>query len=193
MVGKRAGVRLAVFDIVRHTHPHADQGGLGQFADQLGRAADPQLLRPDRLALGQQRARAQHPVFLHRAAVHDDRAKADEAAVPDRAAMHHRHMADQHIVTDQRRAFGLSRLWTVTMDNAAILNVGPCAYHDAADIGAQHAIVPDARFRPDGDIADDPATGRDEGAVVDLRRLAVDRDYRNVRAVDHLIIFQKET
>lgn len=37
----RLGVRLAVFDIMRDAHAHADEGRFGQFADQFGRAADP--------------------------------------------------------------------------------------------------------------------------------------------------------
>ena len=102
-------------------------------------------------------------------------------------------MADQHIVADDGRAFGLGGLWAIAMDDAAILDIGARTNHDPADIGTQHAIIPDARLRPDGDIADDPASGRDERAFVDLWCLAMNGDDRDVRTVGHLIIFQKET
>jgi hypothetical protein len=46
---------------------------------------------------------------------------------------------------------------------------------DPVHVAAQHDIVPDARLRPDLDIADQPRAGRDEGGGVDLRRLAFER------------------
>ena len=54
----------------------------------------------------------------------------------------------------------------------------------AVGIAANDAIIPDARFRADGDIADDPASGGDERAVVNLRNLTVEGHDRDIGAVD---------
>ena len=96
-------------------------------------------------------------------------------------------MSDQHIVADQqRRTVGIAGAFGIAMKHAAILHIGPLADDDAADIGAQHAIVPHRTVRPDLDIADDGATGGDEGAIVDLGRVAVDRNDGNAGARSHV-------
>ena len=100
--------------------------------------------------------------------------QSDERAIFQNAAVHHRQMADQHIIADQRRkTLGLAGARAVAMDDAAILHVGARADDDAVDVGTDHAIVPDARIRADLDIADDAASRRDEGAVMNARGLAV--------------------
>ena len=66
------------------------------------------------------------------------------------------------------------------MDDAAVLNVRPRADNDTVGIPTHDAVVPDRGIGSDLDIADDPAAGRDEGAVVDARRLAVKRQDRDV-------------
>ena len=45
----------------------------------------------------------------------------------------------------------------------AVLDVGARADADQVHVAAQHAIVPDARFRPHLDVADQLRAGRDEG------------------------------
>src|SRR3546814_19163461 len=62
------------------------------------------------------------------------------------------------------------------MHDAAVLDVRARADDDMADVGAQHAIIPDADVGSDRHVADDAATRRDEGAGVDPRSLAVDAD-----------------
>src|SRR3546814_17579932 len=90
-------------------------------------------------------------------------------------------MADQHILADDRReALGAVRHRAVAMNDAAVLNVRSRTDDDMADVGAQHAIIPDADVGPDRHIADDTATRREEGAGVDPRRLAVDADVDEV-------------
>ncbi len=82
----------------------------GSSRTQRGRAPDPQLARGDRLARGQHRPRAEHRVRADPAAVHHDRAEADEGAVLEHAAVDHREVADQHVLADQRREpFGMAR------------------------------------------------------------------------------------
>src|SRR3546814_8170521 len=70
-----------------------------------------------------------------------------------------------------------------------------CSSDLMADVGAQHAIIPDADVGPDRHIADDPATRRDEGAGVDPRRLAVDADDADVvhSSRPPMIFFQMRT
>ncbi len=62
----------------------------------------------------------------------------------------------------------------------AVLHVGAGAHDDRVEVRAQHGVVPDARARADRHVADDPASRRDEGAGVDLRRLAIDADDADV-------------
>lgn len=66
------------------------------------------------------------------------------------------------------------------MHHAAILNIGACADCDAADIRAQHAIIPDGNIRPDCNITNNPASGCNKGAGVNVRRLTVDGDDRDI-------------
>src|SRR3546814_2564980 len=67
-------------------------------------------------------------------------------------------MADQHILSDDRRiAFGAVRHRPVAMDDAAVLDVAAGADADLVDVGAQHAIIPDADIRADHHVADDAA------------------------------------
>merc|ERR1711969_198657 len=68
------------------------------------------------------------------------------------------------------------------MADTAVLDIRPFADDDAADIGAQHAIVPHRTVGTDLDIADDGAAGRDEGAVMDFRRMAVNRNDGDARS-----------
>src|SRR3546814_12686345 len=90
-------------------------------------------------------------------------------------------MADQHILADDRRiALGPVRHRAVAMNDAALLDVAARADANVADVRAQHAIVPDADVGSDDHVADDAAAGRDEGARVVLRRLAVHAVDRNV-------------
>src|SRR5688572_23689309 len=74
-----------------------------KLADELGRAACPELAGGDALAWGEHRSGREHGVALDLAAVHDDRAEADEGAVVEEAAVDHREMADQNLLADQRR------------------------------------------------------------------------------------------
>jgi hypothetical protein len=82
-------------------------------------------------------------------------------------------MADQHLVADQRRdSRRRPPAGRIDVDDAAVLDVGAGADADPVDVAAQHAIVPDARFGPDLDVADQPRARRDEGGGIDKRRLA---------------------
>ena len=100
-------------------------------------------------------------------------------------------MADQHVFTDQCgiavRRFAVG---AVAVDDAAILNIAARADDDPADVGAQHAVIPDADIGADGDIADNPASRSDKGAVVNLRRFPIDRNDRDIGACNHLCAFQ---
>ena len=82
------------------------------------------------------------------------------------------------------------------MDDAAVLDIGAGTDNYAVYLGADNAIVPDARLGADGNIANDPATRRDKGAVVDLRRLAVDRNDADIGSPeilgDHSRFFQSD-
>src|SRR3546814_15292308 len=92
-------------------------------------------------------------------------------------------MADQHILADDRwKAFGTVRHRAVAMDDAAVLDIRARADDDMTDIGAEHAIIPDADVGPDRHIAVDPAPRREEGAGVVPRGLAI---YLNHAAVVH--------
>ena len=118
-----------------------------------------------RLPGRQHRAGGEHGVALDLAAVHDDRAEADEGAVVEDAAVDHGHVADQHVFADERGEplGGPARPLRIDVDHAAVLDVGARADPDRVDVAAQHAIVPDARLGPDFDVADQLRAGRDEG------------------------------
>src|SRR3546814_8539816 len=93
--------------------------------------------------------------------------------------MDHRHMADQHILADDRRpAFGWAAVYmvagAVAMDHRAVLDIGARADMDEVHVGADHAIIPDADVGADLHVADDPAAGGDDGAGVDFWGLAVE-------------------
>jgi len=106
------------------------------------------------------------------------------------AAVHHRHMTDQHVVADdQRRALLIARARWVAMQYAAILHIGALADANAEHIGPDHAIVPDRAARTDFYIADYRAAGRDKGGVVDLGRFPVDRNDVDARAYCHCAAF----
>src|SRR3546814_6953312 len=80
----------------------------------------PQLARWNFLVLGEQRTRGEHRVAADPASVHYRRLEADERTGRERAAMDHCHMADQHILADDRREpLGPVRHRAVAMDNAA--------------------------------------------------------------------------
>ena len=88
--------------------------------------------------------------------------------------MNHRHMADQHILAnDRREALGPLGLGAVNMHHRAILDIAARADDDAVDIGAQHAVIPDAGIRTDLYIANNAASRRDEGAGMDARGFAI--------------------
>jgi hypothetical protein len=90
-------------------------------------------------------------------------------------------MADQHLLADQGRQAGLvAGARRIDVDDAAVLEVGPSADADAVDVAAQHAIVPDARFRADLDVADQAGAGGDEGGGIEERRLAAEREQGDV-------------
>src|SRR3546814_3328755 len=81
------------------------------------------------------------------------------------APVDHRQMPDQHIVADLG-AVQPGR----DMDDAAVLNVGAVPDRDEVHVPAHDAIIPDAGFLADSDVADDSAAGRDERAARDRRR-----------------------
>ena len=128
---------------MRDAHPHTGDGGIVEIAHLARRAAAPQFARGHHLAFGQHGTGGEHRIRTDHRLVHRNGAQADEAAILDGAAMDHRHMADQYVVTDdERRTARVARALGVAMAHAAILDVRPFADHDPADVGAQDAIVP---------------------------------------------------
>jgi hypothetical protein len=88
----------------------------------------------------------------------------------------HNIVSDQNVFSNDRREAILDpRHWSVAVNDAAVLNIAPSADDDPIDLGSNDAVVPDACFRSDRNIADDPASRCDEGAVVDLRRFGIIR------------------
>ena len=109
------------------------------------------------------------------------------------ATVKHDVVTDQNVLTDDgRKSVGYTRHRSVAVDNATVLNIAPSADDDPIDLGSNDAVVPDACFRSDGNIADDPASRCDEGAVVDLRRFASDGDDADIGAWYHSMTFQSE-
>ena len=98
----------------------------------------------------------------------------DKSAVFQCRAVQHDHMADQHIVTDNRRmtVWG-GRGGAITVDGRAILNIAARANFDEIHVCPNHAIIPDAGFGSDFDIADNLATRRNKCRFVNLRCFAV--------------------
>jgi hypothetical protein len=87
----------------------------------------------------------------------------------------HHHMADQNVITDRRRkSLGVSGSWRINMYDCAVLDVGSLADLDAVHITTQNAIIPDAGFRADFDIAYDVAAGRYERGIMNIRRMTVE-------------------
>src|SRR3546814_5369136 len=94
--------------------------------------------------------------------------------------MDHRHMADQHLLADQRgMALGFARLGRIAVHDAAVLDVATRADADAVHIAPDHAVIPAARPRPDLDIADKARPGRNEGGGFDAWCLAAERKDRH--------------
>src|SRR5665213_532234 len=123
-----------------------------QVAQVPRRAAGPELAGGNAAAGSQHRPGGEHRAALDLAAVHHDRAKADEAAVVEPAAVDHREMADQDVVADDRVEPLLQpRLRRFDLDDGPVLDVGARADPDPADVPAKHDIVPDAGLRPDLD------------------------------------------
>ena len=106
-------------------------------------------------------------------------------------------MSYQDVIADIRRITVFDpRHRPVAMDDAAVLDIGAGTNDDAVYLSADNAIIPDAGPCADGNIANDPATWRDKGAVVDLRRLAVDRNDADIGSPeilgDHSRFFQSD-
>src|ERR1044071_8986920 len=107
---------------MRDSEPLAGKLGFAEVADIFGGAAGPELAGRDSPPGRKQGAGGEHAAALYLAAVHDDRSEADEGAVVEDAAMDHRHMADQHVLADDRREPRLaSRLGRIDMDDCAVL------------------------------------------------------------------------
>jgi hypothetical protein len=64
------------------------------------------------------------------------------------------------------------------VDDSAVLNVAAGADDDPVHVRAQHAIVPDARFRPELHLAYQLRAGGDKGSRVQLRLMAFEREHR---------------
>ena len=102
------------------------------------------------------------------------------------AAVHHRHVANQHVVADDERAtLVIARTRWVAMKDGAVLHIGALTNADFEDISANNTIVPDRGACPNLDIADDRASRRDEGGFVNLGRLPMDRDDIDAWIVAH--------
>src|SRR3546814_15975022 len=77
--------------------------------------------------------------------------------------MDHRHMADQHLLADQRgMALGFARLGRIAVHAAAVLDVATLADAIAVHIAPDNACMPDARPRPALDIDAKPRPGTND-------------------------------
>src|SRR5690606_2728045 len=158
-------------------------------SEELGWAPDPDLAWRNALAGAEQGARREHRPFADPAIVHRYRSHAHESAVFQGGAMHHGHVPDHAILADDGRgAVGIGTR-AFDMKDAAILDVGTGTDLDPVNVAAQDAVVPDARFGPDRHVPDDPRARRDEGGLVDLRMLALERQNRCARIV-HVVILK---
>ncbi len=78
------------------------------------------------------------------------------------------------------------------MNYGPVLNIGTRANVDEIHVGAKDAVIPDACPRPDLDIADDPASLRDEGRRMDARRFSVERNDADIVHLSRLYGFRIE-
>src|SRR5690606_29985404 len=144
-------------------------------AQELRRTPDPDLARVLRLARAQQFLGRLHLTLADPRIVHRHRAHADEGAVFKRGSVDHRHVSDHAVLADDRRAALGVGPRTLDVEDAAVLHIRARADLDAVDVTPEHAIVPHARLGPERHVDNDPRTGGDEGGLVDLRDLALER------------------
>src|SRR5690606_26674 len=109
----------------------------------------------------------------------------DEGAILHDTAVQNRHVTDQGVLADQRGQARIASLTVFDMDYGSVLHVAARADDDTVEITAQHAVVPNARVRPDLDVADQPRPRRDEGRFVNPRRLAAMREDGRAGVVRH--------
>src|SRR5687768_15931084 len=83
--------------------------------------------------------------------------------------MEDRLMTDGHAHADCQRSAG------VRMADGAVLEVGLFAEDDGRVVGAHHCAEPDARPRPEPDVADQVRGRRSPGILAELRSSPVDR------------------
>ena len=175
---QRPLIPLPIFNIV----PNADLvGGAfvgGEVAQEARGASGPELACGNSFARREHCASRQHPVCFDHAAVHHYGPQTYKATIFDDATVQHHHMADEHIVTNERRVATAAVKVGIAMDDGAILNVGARANPDTVHITTDHTIEPDAGPLTNLNIADDLAAGGDEGGVVHLRRFALIGDER---------------
>ena len=93
------------------------------------------------LALGHERARADEAVLPDDGAVQDDRADADEGVLADGAAVQHHQVADAHVPLEHDRDAA------VGVDHRAVLHVHVLAERDDVVVAAEGAR-PTRRWRP---------------------------------------------
>ena len=79
------------------------------------------------------------------------------------------------LVNDQRRPSGHEAAVVRDMQNAPVLNVGPCADLDAMDVPADHASGPDGRTRAERHLADHDRGLVDPSGRIDHRMLLFER------------------
>lgn len=77
-------------------------------------------------------------------------------------------MTDGDIIADDAWRTG------VDVQHCAILHICPCPDPNRRDVAAKHCAKPDARVQSNVDIPDNDASRREENAVGDTRRDAVD-------------------
>ena len=94
------------------------------------------------------------------------------AAILDDAALEQGAVADDHVAADDRRQPGSA------VDDRVVLHRGALADLDAIEIAAQHGAEPDARTRPDDDVADERRGRGEEDVVRDLRGLSFEGENR---------------
>ena len=92
----------------------------------------------------------------------DDRPRAHERAVLDRAALHVHEVADHAVVADD------GRVQQRRVDDAAVLDARPGAHGDAPVVAAQHGLGPHRGVRADVHVADHRRVGMHECLRIDL-------------------------
>ncbi len=136
-----------------------DKFGIDAADDPAGHAQH-QRTRRHLHAFWHDSPRGDHAAPPHPGPVEDDGAHPDQGILLDLATVQDGAMSDADPGTDQAGHA------LIDVHHAVVLDVALGPKHDRRQVTAQDGVVPDAGFGLQGDIADQPRSGRDEGGGV---------------------------